>query len=103
MAFHATYAVPGKAIHLAGSSLWLGGLLALIFGGQPGDRYTADAHRISTVALVAVIGVALTGVVETLLFLRLSDLFTSSYGRLVLGKLAGLLGLVAFGAWHKYR
>jgi putative copper export protein len=56
------------------------------------------------VALVAVIAVAVTGLLETFLFLpSVGDLFGSAYGRLVLAKVAGLGGLVAFGAWHRFK
>lgn len=103
-AIRASIAIPGKAVHLAGVSLWLGGLLVLVLDRRPREEYTAGAHRVSNLALIAVGAVALTGVIETLLFLpKLGDVLTSAYGRMVLGKLTGLLGLVAFGAWHRYR
>jgi putative copper export protein len=48
--------------------------------------------------------VTLTGVVESVLFLNTpADLISSAYGRLVLAKLVGLIGLVAFGAYHRNR
>lgn len=99
-------AVPAKAVHLAAGAAWLGGLLWLTV--RPGDddapRFAADARRVSALALLAVIAVALSGVVQTLLFLpSLGDLVTSAYGRLALAKAAGLLGLVAFGAYNRQR
>jgi putative copper export protein len=99
------WAVPAKAIHLLAASAWLGGLLWLLvhLRGDPDDA-EREAARVSTTALVAVLLVALTGVVQTALFLpSLRDLVHSAYGALVLAKAAGLLVLVAFGAYHRYR
>jgi putative copper export protein len=59
---------------------------------------------VSSLALVAVIAVALTGAIQTLLFLpSLGDLFTSAYGWFALAKTGGLLALVGFGAYHRQR
>jgi putative copper export protein len=102
-AIHPAFAIPGKAIHLLGVALWSGGLLMLVFA-EVGEQFSAHAHRVSSIALISVIAVALTGAVETVLFLpRLGEIFSSTYGFLVLAKLGGLAGLVAFGAWHKFR
>ena len=50
------------------------------------------------------LAVAFTGVVQTRLFLASwSGLVTSAYGLLVLAKTAGLVALVAFGAYHRQR
>jgi putative copper resistance protein D len=55
-------------------------------------------------ALGAVLVVSLTGIGQAALFLPGIDaLVTSSYGRLVLAKAAGLLGLIAFGAYNRRR
>lgn len=97
------WAIPGKAVHLVGGGLWMAGLLFLILSPRSGDGYVADARRISTVALISVIAVAFTGVIETRLFLPSWNLFSSLYGRFVLGKIVGLSGLLAFGWWHRYR
>jgi putative copper export protein len=59
---------------------------------------------VSSRALIAVIAVAFTGVVQTRLFLASwAGLVTSAYGLLVLAKIAGLVALVAFGAYHRQR
>jgi putative copper export protein len=66
--------------------------------------FAADAARVSSRALWAVVAVAFTGVVQTRLFLdSWSGLVTSAYGLLVLAKTAGLLVLVAFGAYNRQR
>jgi copper transport protein len=100
------WAVPSKAIHLLASAVWVGGLFWLVVrpAGDDVTLFAADADRVSSRALAAVIAVAFTGVVQTRLFLASwSGLVTSAYGLLVLAKTAGLLTLVAFGAYHRQR
>jgi putative copper resistance protein D len=97
-------AIPGKIIHLAAAALWTGGLIVLGFGQQSADGFQKDAWRVSKIALISVVAIALTGAVETLLFLpRLSDLVSSAYGWLIIAKLAGLGVLVAFGFRNRYK
>jgi len=100
------WAVPAKAIHLLASAVWAGGLLWLLIRPADDDLplFAADADRVSSRALWAVIAVAFTGVVQTRLFLASwAGLVTSAYGLLVLAKTAGFLVLVAFGAYHRQR
>lgn len=98
--------VPAKSIHLLASGVWVGGLLCLVVrpANDTLSAFADDAMRVSTAALVAVIAIALSGVVQTLTFLpSVADVFTSPYGWLALAKTAGLLALVAFGAYHRQR
>jgi len=98
--------VPAKAIHLLASAVWVGGLLWILIRPSGDDvlLFAADADRVSSRALWAVIAIAFTGVVQTRLFLdSWSGLLTSAYGLLVLAKTAGLLVLVAFGAYNRQR
>jgi len=100
------WAVPAKAIHLLASAIWVGGPLWLLIrpAGDDVQLFATDADRVSSRALWAVIAVAFTGVVQTRLFLdSWSGLVTSAYGLLVLAKTAGLLVLVAFGAYNRQR
>ena len=100
------WAVPAKAIHLLATAVWVGGLLWLLIrpAGDDVQLFATDADRVSSRALWAVIAVAFTGVVQTRLFLdSWSGLVTSAYGLLVLAKTAGLLVLVAFGAYNRQR
>jgi putative copper export protein len=54
--------------------------------------------------LIAVVAVAVSGVVQTVLFLpTFADLFDSAYGLATLAKVAGFLILIAFGAFHRFR
>jgi copper transport protein len=100
------WGVPAKAIHLLASAVWLGGLLWLVVRPKADDvtLFAHDAERVSARALIAVIAVAFTGVVQTRLFLpSWGALVSSAYGALALAKAAGLLVLIAFGAYHRQR
>jgi copper transport protein len=98
--------VPVKSIHLLASAMWVGGLLCLVVrpAADTLRAFVDDAERVSSAALVAVIAIALSGVIQTLTFLpSVADVFTSPYGWLALAKTAGLLVLVGFGAYHRQR
>jgi putative copper export protein len=98
--------VPAKAVHLLASALWVGGLFWLVVRPRNDSvqLFAADADRVSTGALFAVGAVAITGIVQTVTFLpSLGDVLTSPYGWVALAKSAGLLVLVAFGAYHRQR
>ncbi len=104
-AIHAFWSVPTKAIHLLATSAWIGGLLWLLTRRRDhGAAFVREAGRVSSVALVAVIVVTLSGVLQTLLILPAPlDVFRSAYGAVVLAKVAGLAVLIAFGAQHRFR
>ena len=95
-------AIPAKSVHLAAAALWLGGLLWIMTAERHGARYVEGTRRISSLALMSVIAVVATGVLQGFLFLpRLAALTDSTYGRLILIKAAGLVILVFFGAFHR--
>ena len=94
--------IPAKSIHLAAAAVWLGGLLWIVTAERHGARYVEGTRRISSLAFISVIVVVLTGIVQSALFLpRVSALNGSTYGQIVLFKIAGLLVLVLFGAFHR--
>jgi copper transport protein len=97
--------IPAKALHLIASALWLGGLFWLAVAGTPDHAsFHREAQRVSSVALIAVIVVALSGAAQSFLFLpSVGALLTTAYGWLVLAKVAGMVILIAFGAHHRYR
>jgi copper transport protein len=104
-AIHSAWSIPAKILHLLSGSVWLGGLLWLVWIFRNDTRsFVSQARRVSSIALIAVIVVAFSGVNQTFLFLSTpSDLIRTGYGLLVLAKVAGLLILVALGAYNRYR
>ena len=102
--FTPMWSIPMKALHLVAVSAWLGGLLWLIVR-EPTDvlRFAQETMRVSTVALTAVVTIALSGIVQTLLIIPSFSDLRSAYGAVVMLKIAGLGGLMAFGAYHRFR
>ncbi|MGA7132150.1 MAG: cytochrome c oxidase assembly protein [Mycobacterium sp.] len=90
-------------IHLVAASLWAGGLLALLThvvrGGQHADL---AARRFSVIALWCFGAMALSGVVNALVRILPSDLLTTDYGRLVVGKFVALC-LLGVAGWRQRR
>jgi putative copper export protein len=103
-AIHPYLAIPSKIVHLVAASIWIGGLVWLVWV----ERYDASASglealRVSSLALIAVIAIFLSGLLQTVLFLNTpGDLFHQNYGRLVLAKMIGLAILIGFGAYNRY-
>ena len=102
-AIHPAFAIPAKTLHLLAGAMWLGGLLWIVLADRSHPRFTDGARRISRIALAAMLVVAVTGLAQMLLFLPApSAVLRSPYGVLSLAKIAGLLVLVGFGAYHRY-
>ena len=98
------FAIPAKVLHLLAGAMWLGGLLWIVLADRAHPRYADGVRRISTLALVAVLFIAATGLAQLALFLPAPAAVVSTpYGLLSLAKILGLLVLVAFGAYHRYR
>ena len=98
-------AIPARAVHLLAASAWLGGLLWLITCRRLAtERFAHEAHRVSAVALWTSLVVAASGVAMAAVFLTSPrDLVESAYGIVLLAKVLGLLALMAFGAYHRFR
>jgi len=90
-------------LHVVAASVWAGGLFALMVHAWRGgaDTYLA-ARRFSIVAGFAFVVMALSGVINAAVRLPLGDLFTTTYGRLVLAKAVALVVLGLFG-WAQRR
>ena len=90
-------------IHLVAASLWAGGLLALLTHVVRGGAH-ADlaARRFSVIALWCFGAMALSGVVNALVRILPSDLLTTDYGRLVVGKFVALC-LLGVAGWRQRR
>ena len=99
-----TIAVNSMLMHLAGISVWVGGLVALysVFYANS-ERAGVLVSRYSTLALFAFILVAISGVTSG--YIRLyepSDLL-STYGLMLIGKSVLLIALGVFGALHRLK
>jgi putative copper export protein len=96
--------IPAKMAHLVSASIWLGGLLWLVWLSRCNEiACRVEARRVSAVALIAVIAIFFTGSLETILFINSpSDLIHTDYGRLVLLKVLGLAFLVGFGVYNRF-
>jgi cytochrome c oxidase assembly factor CtaG/putative copper export protein len=97
-------AVTALGLHLAGVTVWLGGLLAvLLLRPVLGSALAVTVQRYSTVALWAYVTVALSGLLfSTLSADDLGDL-TSAYWLLIWAKVAALAVLGGFGFAHRRR
>ena len=104
-AMHSLWTIPAKAIHLCAGAAWLGGLLWLLLADRADvEKFVGEARRVSSVALTSVILVVLSGIIQTRFFVATpTDLIRTTYGIVVLLKVAGVLILIAFGAHHRYR
>lgn len=96
--------VPAKALHLLAVQLWLGGLLYLVVEARDDPAYRTTARRVSRIALLAVLTLTVTGIIQVLVTLpTLGSVLTTTYGRLVLAKTGGLVILVLFGYRNQFR
>ena len=96
-------AIPMKSLHLVGVAFWLGGLLLLATSDTTDENIVGSAGTVSSVALISIIVVGITGIVQAFLFLpSWRDLVGSAYGLTLIGKAGGLAALAAFGAYHRY-
>ena len=102
-AIHPFIAIPSKIIHLVSASMWIGGLLWLAWVVRcDAVACRIEAKRVSSVALIAVILILLSGLLQTVLFLNTpSDLFHYDYGKLVFNKIVGLVILIGFGIYNR--
>ena len=103
--------VPSAALHLLAVSTWMGGLAAIVLLGPSAwsavpqeDRARLVGQvvgRFSRLALAAVAVLVVTGTVNSILDLAsVTDLWRTTYGRVLSTKVALLTVALAFGAWH---
>jgi copper transport protein len=97
--------IPAKIVHLLAGSVWLGGLLWLGWTYRRDmTAFRIEARRVSFIALMAWLAVAASGLAQAYLFLDgPRDLVSTTYGRLVLAKIGGLLILTMLGAYNRFR
>ena len=98
--------LPVDLLHLGAASVWFGGVLALLCvlpraTASPAARQ-AVARRFSNVALGSVVLLAATGVARALAELSsVGQLWSTSYGRLLIAKTALFVPLVAIGGLNR--
>jgi copper transport protein len=106
--------LPLDVVHVSAMSVWIGGLVMLLFvlpGAtrrlEPPDRsrlLAAVLVRFSPMALACVAALLATGVTQALVDMGgLSPLFSTPYGRAVLIKFVLLMALIALGAVNRQR
>jgi copper resistance protein D len=95
------------AVHLVTAAAWLGGLIPLLLLIRPRIEMPPAMRfhlirRFSSLAVLAVAGLAASGVINTWFMLnRVRELITTEYGRLVLVKVALFLTMLAFAAANR--
>ncbi len=96
-------AVDGMLYHQFGAALWVGGLVTLVYlmGGRA-ERIDVIARRYSTLALIAMIAVAGSGVVGAVVRVpQWADLTGTVYGRLIVAKSLAVILLGVIGYLHR--
>jgi putative copper resistance protein D len=98
-------AVISLLVHVVAVSLWVGGLVGLLWAAAVGAKRGGYAvTRFSTLAAWCLVIVAVSGIANAAIRIGgWSLLFTEGYGHLVLAKAAFLIGLAGFGAVHRRR
>jgi copper transport protein len=92
-------------VHIVASAVWIGGLLMLILAvrGEPSELKGAAVRRFSTTAGIAIVLVALTGTFRAVIEIgSIGQLFGTSFGVLVLVKVALFLVLAGLGAINRF-
>lgn len=92
-------------LHLVGVTLWVGGLAALGWVAVRGSkRLEAAIARFSPLALWAFVIIGVSGAINASVRLgSFAEVFGSAYGRLVLAKVAALVGLGVLGHLQRRR
>lgn len=95
-------AMASMFLHLGGVSLWVGGLVTLaVLYPRLGRDLAPAAARYSTIAAWCFAAVGVSGVVNAWIRLGGPGGLTSTYGALVVGKIAALAALGTFGWAHR--
>src|SRR5262249_37925448 len=92
--------------HFVAAGVWLGGLVALLFGlrGEPSEAKAARVRRFSAIAVVGLVVVLATGIVRSVTALSSwSELATTGYGRGITAKVALIALIACLGAVNRYR
>ena len=88
--------------HLVFMMVWVGGLMALIAHGRRlGPDLELGLRRYSTVALFAIVVMAVSGLINAAIRIEWSDWFGTTYGAILLAKTAGVIILGLMGFAHR--
>ena len=100
-----TIAVIALAVHLAAAAIWVGGLLALVVHLRPfPDQLQRAVPRFSAAAVLCVIAVGLSGVLESVVMLQTwAALWDTDRGHLIIAKTVALVVLAGIGYLHRQR
>lgn len=97
-------AVTAVFLHSVFAAVWVGGLVTLVMLRRTlGDRLPVVLARYSTLALIAFVVVATSGLVSAQIRLGGLDGLDTPYGLLLVTKVAALIALGAFGAAYRMR
>lgn len=90
-------------IHITAAATWIGGLIAtVLFLARRSPGSAAVMRRFSTIALICVILLAESGLLNAALRLGSpAEMVTSQYGAIILTKVALLIALIGFGWRHR--
>ncbi|MEK3799030.1 copper resistance protein CopC [Peribacillus sp. FSL H8-0477] len=97
--------------HLLGMALWLGTLLALVIllpgeskKGKDHSIYWQTIQRFSAFAIVFVLILLVTGIYSSVQHVSsIQSLVTTSYGKVLIGKILLMLIMIGMGAYHSFR
>ena len=91
-------------IHLIAGVVWAGGLMALwVLAVRGGQHVDVAARRFSAIALWCFAAMALSGIINALVRVQPGELFSTTYGWLLLGKATALVVLGALGLLQRRR
>ena len=98
-------AVVALGVHVAAAAAWVGGLLALVVHLRPfPEELRRAVPRFSAAALICVIAVGVSGVVESAVMLDgWAALWGTNRGHLIIAKVLALVLLGGIGYWHRRR
>lgn len=98
--------VTALTIHILGAAVWLGGLVLLVVVRPvlERDRVRVVLERYSSIALVAFLLVAASGILRSLAAIASPvELVTTSYGIVLCVKIVALVAMGVLGAWYRIR
>lgn len=93
------------SLHVVTACVWMGGLLAMLISLRKAQDALPDVlPRYSRLALLCFVGVGLSGAISAWTKLTApSQLWSTTYGLVLLVKIGAFVLLAAFGWWHRRR